>query len=383
LSHFQFSRGKRQACCDAFEALKIRFLAGNCLFIKSLRIENLRNLERVDILPHPRFNIIFGSNGAGKTSILESIVVLSRGRSFRTSQASELIGCTGKQFRVYAETVSDDHLVNRVGLERSDRHWRGRKNGQDLAQLSQLTSVLPLVLMEPNSHLLVSGAPEVRRKYLDWGMFHVEHEFLDTYRRYSKILKQRNAALRLRQVKVLDSIDEVFCQLGERLDRMRKAHCAAVSEQARVLLESLSPEMVGFRLEYCQGWSSETLKESLEGGRKGDLLRGATASGPHRGDISLEFNETPARNLLSRGEQKILAATLLLSQAAILSRQGEKPIILLDDLASEFDEVHFENVLARGLQMGGQVWISGIRKFSTTHEHKVFHVERGGTQEMV
>ncbi len=351
--------------------------------INSLRIENLRNLERAEILPHPRFNVFFGGNGAGKTSVLESVVVLSRGRSFRTTQASELIGRSGKLFRIYAETVGEDRVIRKQGLERSKSHWRAKKDGQDLAQLSQLTRVLPLVLMEPNSHLLVSGAPEIRRKYLDWGLFHVEQEFLDTYRRFAKILKQRNAALRFRQDKVLESIDEVFSELGMRLDEMRKSYCIGLASNVQATLERLSPGMEGFSLEYNRGWAREALKESLLDNRERDLLRGSTGSGPHRGDISLLFHDTPARSLLSRGEQKILAAALLLSQAEMLSERGEKPLILLDDLASEFDQAHFENVLQRALKVGGQVWLTGIQKCQNAMEHKVFHVERGRVQEVV
>jgi len=353
------------------------------LRIKSLSIENLRNLERAEILPHPRLNVFFGGNGAGKTSILESVVVLSRGRSFRTTQASELIGRYGKLFRIYAETVSQDQVIRKQGLERSKNHWRARKDGQDLAQLSQLTRVLPVVLMEPNSHLLVSGAPEIRRKYLDWGLFHVEHEFLDTYRRFAKILKQRNAALRFRQDKVLDSIDQVFCELGMHLDDMRKTYCIGVAQHVQALLEQLSPDLEGFSLEYNQGWTRQTLKESLVDNRASDTLRGATGSGPHRGDISLLVHDAPAKTLLSRGEQKILAAALLLAQAAILSKNGEKPMILLDDLASEFDQAHFENVLERALDIGSQVWLTGIEKCRIAEEQKVFHVERGRVQEVV
>jgi len=242
---------------------------------------------------------------------------------------------------------------------------------------------LPLVLMEPNSHLLVSGAPETRRKYLDWGMFHVEQEFLDIFRRYSKILKQRNAALRSKQERVLDSIDEVFSELGTQLDILRKAHCQAVSEQAQKTLKLLSPEMRRFRLDYCQGWSRLSLMDALKEHREGDLIRGATSPGPHRGDISLLIGDTPARNLLSRGEQKVLAATLLLSQAAILSETGEKPVILLDDLASEFDQSHFNSVLTQSLELGSQVWITGINRPTTSEPHKMFHVEHGLVQEMV
>jgi DNA replication and repair protein RecF len=353
------------------------------LFIKTLKIENIRNLARVDIDPNPTLNVLFGANGAGKTSVLESLVVLSRGRSFRTNQANELIGPEGDSFRVFAELSSQARKPVRLGLERSGKHWRARKDGADLSQLSQLTRDLPLVLMEPNSHLLVSGPPEIRRKYLDWGMFHVEHEFLDTWRRFSKILKQRNAALRFRQEDVLDSIDAVFSELGSRLGRLRRSHSDEISERAQGLLADLGSNLENIRFEYHNGWTKETLQESLLAGREGDLVRGTTGSGPHRADIALFYNEATARSVLSRGEQKLLSAALLLSQVEILAKLGEKPIVLLDDLGSEFDQDHFERVLSRALKSGGQVWVSGTRTHRAEVDHKVFHVEHGVVQEMV
>jgi DNA replication and repair protein RecF len=353
------------------------------LYLKKLQIKNLRNLAAVDIEPDPRLNMLFGGNGAGKTSVLESMVVLSRGRSFRTKQASELIGPAGDSFRVFAETINHSEKISRLGLERSGKHWRARKDGSDVSQLSQLTRDLPLVLMEPNSHLLVSGPPEVRRKYLDWGMFHVEQDFLDTWRRFSKILKQRNAALRFRQEDVLDSIDEVFCDLGTRLGQLRRQHSNAISEKVQILLKELGSGLQDIRLEYRDGWARDSLQESLAAGREGDLDRGVTGSGPHRADIALFHKEASARSVLSRGEQKLLSAALVLSQAGILSEQGENPVILLDDLASEFDQEHFESVLSKALEGRGQVWVSGTRNHLVEAEHKAFHVEHGVVQEMV
>jgi len=353
------------------------------LFIKTLKIENIRNLARVEIEPSPILNILFGANGAGKTSVLESLVVLSRGRSFRTNQANELIGPAGNSFRVFAESLNHSKNTTRLGLERSGKHWRARKNGDDLSQLSQLTRDLPLVLMEPNSHLLVSGPPEVRRKYLDWGMFHVEHEFLDTWRRFSKILKQRNAALRFRQEDVLDSIDEVFSDLGSRLGRLRRSHSDEISKRVQGLLKDLGSSLENIGFEYQCGWTKESLRESLIAGREGDLMRGTTGSGPHRADIAMLCGEASARSVLSRGEQKLLAATLLLSQVEILAKLGEKPIVLMDDLASEFDQQHSERVLNQALKSGGQVWVSGTRLHRAEVNHKVFHVEHGEVQEMV
>jgi DNA replication and repair protein RecF len=353
------------------------------LQITKLQISNLRNLESVEIEPHPGLNLLYGPNGAGKTSILESIVVLSRGRSFRTKQAEELIGRDGKTFNIFAEISGADKRTSRLGLERSNKHWRARKDGQDLTQLSQLTQELPLVLMEPNSHLLVSGAPEIRRKYLDWGVFHVEHEFLKVWRGFSKILKQRNAALRSRQTELLDSLDVVFAELGILIGRLRRSHSSEIAEHVQSLLKELSAGLDNIRVEYKDGWARNSLIKSLEENRENDLARGLTGSGPHRADISLLYQEASARSVLSRGEQKILAAALLLSQAEILAKKNRVPIILLDDLASEFDEDHYENVLNRALKIGGQVWVSGTRNIVPVQEHRVFHVKHGSVQEMV
>jgi len=210
------------------------------LKINTLQIENFRNLESVSFKPNPVMNFIIGNNGAGKTSILESIVVLSRGRSFRTPQASELVGPVKSTFNVFSETEKDGGECNRIGLERSGKHWRARKNGQDLPQISQLTRSLPLVLMEPNSHLLVSGAPEVRRRFLDWGVFHVEQEFLGVWRNYSKTLRQRNAALRQGRIDVIESIDEILFQLGSQLSQLREAYSKSISRETQSIISELS-----------------------------------------------------------------------------------------------------------------------------------------------
>ena len=353
------------------------------MLISKLKVENIRNLATVDIEPDPRLNIVHGANGAGKTSILESIVVLSRGRSFRTTQASELIGPEGDFFRVFAETCQMNAKTRRLGLERSGQHWRARSDGLELSQLSQLTRELPLVLMEPNSHLLVSGTPEVRRKYLDWGMFHVEREFLSVWRRFSKILKQRNAALRFQKEELLDSLDDVFVKAGIRLGELRKQHSEAVTAKVKELLKDLNPDLASLELNYSEGWQKNSLEEALLAGRQSDLSRGASGVGPHRADVSMVYKGSNAKGVLSRGEQKMLSSAMLLAQALVLGEFGEKPVLLMDDLASEFDADHFKIVLAKALDIGGQVWITGTENPVLKESRKVFHVEHGRVEEMV
>lgn len=353
------------------------------MIIKTLQIENLRNLESVSLQANPVLNYFVGNNGAGKTSVLESVVVLSRGRSFRASQSLELIGPSGPNFRVFAETEQDDRQRNRLGLERSGKHWKARKNSQDLAQISQLTRSLPLVLMEPDSHLLVSGPPEVRRKFLDWAVFHVEQTFLETWRRFSKALKQRNAALRVKQVDVVESIDEILAPLGTRLGELRGAYAELLSRDIKTIVSELSSDLNNIAIDYQNGWGAEPYHEALMKCRDRDLERGATSQGPHRADLVIMNGSTLARMVLSRGEQKILSSALLLAQARLLKSYGDKPVMLLDDLASEFDDAHFDRVLSKFIETGAQIWLTGTRKPLFSGEHAVFHVEHGNVRKML
>lgn len=353
------------------------------MILLKLHVENLRNLESLAFEPHPRLNVLYGDNGAGKTSILEAISVLSRGRSFRTPHASELTGPHEDTFRVFARASDSNEKEHRLGLERSSEHWRGRIDGEDVRQLSQLSKMLPLVVLEPDSHLLVSGPPDTRRRFIDWGMFHVEHAFLKEWRAYSRALKQRNAALRAQQVEVLDGLDAVLSQHGARLDEMRKAHVEALSSRIVGALEALKARVQGIELTYAPGWRGDTYLEALSARRSRDLEQGNTGVGPHRADLVITHETTAARAVLSRGEQKALAAAMLLTQGGLIKENGQQPMFLLDDLASEFDQDHFEVVLEHVLSLGGQAWLTGTERPEIEVAHRVFHVKQGAVQELV
>jgi DNA replication and repair protein RecF len=353
------------------------------VWVRALQAVNFRNLDALQLSPHPRLNYLWGDNGAGKTSVLEALVVLSRGRSFRTSQAAELTGPEGRSFQLFAEIENEQGARRRLGLERSGPHWRGRIDGRDLEQLSQLTRCLPLVLMEPDSHLLVAGPPEVRRKYLDWGMFHVEPRFLSAWRSYSKALKQRNAALRQGRADVLDSLDPVVAEHGTRLAALRAQHAAAVAERIDAMMDAIGQRVGPVGLHYENGWRADSYIESLDRNRKRDLERGLTGSGPHRADLLLTSGGQAARLRLSRGEQKTLAAALLLTQAEILAEFGPRPVLLMDDLVSEFDRRHFDDVLARAYATGAQLWLTGTAQPVLEQDHRMFHVKQGSVSKLV
>ena len=335
----------------------------------------------IDIQLHPDQNYFIGRNGAGKTSVLESIVVLAKGRSFRSGQISALVGPETKQFRVVATTSSAGDQQQTLGIERSGSEWRARRNGEDVRQLSDLAIYLPLVLIEPNSHLLISGPPEGRRRYLDWGVFHVEPDYLVQWRRYTRALKQRNAALRKRNTDVIASLDEILSGLGETINLARQVQIERLAPRLESTIGELSPSLKTIKLRYDKGWKDKVLLTALRESQQYDLERGTTGPGPHKADMPVYFKGKLAKERLSRGEQKILSAALLLSQASLMADSGEKPVLLMDDLASEFDETHLSRVLREGQKLKCQIWITG-----TTHapyvslgrqEHSMFHVEHG------
>lgn len=349
--------------------------------VKSLSISNVRNISKAQIDLNPCLNCFIGENGAGKTSILEAIAVLSKGRSFRPGQVVSLIGPAGESLQVVSKIESQSGDTHQLGLERAVDRWMARHNGADITNLSELTGLMPFVVLEPNSHTLVSGAPDGRRRYLDWGVFHVKHDFLTLWRRYQRVLKQRNAALKQSSKLMVESLNGQFIGLGEQLHQARKDHVERLDGLLQDQLALFCETLENVTLNYRKGWSGDSLEEAVELSTVRDLERGATGPGPHKADLLLAIDGVPAKERLSRGEQKAMTAALIMAQARMISEFGEMPVLMLDDLASELDELHLARVLSVGLSLGAQVWLTGTDMVpairSCDKPYTVFHVKHG------
>lgn len=349
--------------------------------VKSLSISNVRNISTAQIDLDPCLNYFIGDNGAGKTSILEALSVLSKGRSFRPGQISSLIGPDAESLQVVSKIESQAGEHHQLGLERDTSQWKARHNGADISNLSELTELLPFVVLEPNSHVLVSGPPDGRRRYLDWGVFHVEHQFLMLWRRYQRVLKQRNAALKQSSRPMVESLDSQFVQLGEQLHQARLDHIGRLEGLLQSQLSLFCETLENVTLSYKKGWSGDSLAEALEMSGMRDMEKGMTGPGPHKADLLLAIDGVPAKERLSRGEQKAMTAALIMAQARMISAHGELPVLMLDDLASELDEMHLARVLSVGVELGAQILLTGtglapaIR--SCNSPCTVFHVKHG------
>lgn len=351
--------------------------------LERLRIQDLRCLREVALALAPGINVFVGANGAGKTSVLEAVFLLSHARSFRSGAREALLARDASRLSVFAELRQTDDRLLRLGLGREAARWEARLDGAS-ASLGELIAECAVTCFEPGSHALIAGGAEERRRFLDWGVFHVEHVFLDSWRRYQRALKQRNSLLR-RGTEPGSALyapwETELAGLADWIDGQRRAYLERLRPILHACVTSLLPELGVLDLRYRRGWAEDRdLREQLEAQRVRDLARGHTSLGAHRADWSLAFDHAPQREHLSRGQEKLAALGCMLAQARLYAGQhGDWPIICLDDLASELDEAHQAAVIAQLADSGAQVLVTGTGLPEPLRglPHRMFHVEQG------
>lgn len=350
--------------------------------IVRLRIDGLRCLSNVDITLHPGINLFVGANGAGKTSLLEAAFLLSRASSFRAGSNESLIKRDAAGVSLFAELQHADGQSARVGLGRAVSRWEAKVDGESVA-IGQLVTQCAVICFEPGSHALIAGAADERRRYLDWGVFHVEHDFLVNWRRYQRALKQRNSLLRSGTVpgEWFEPWEAELAQAGAKLDDYRRHYVELLKPRMASGINGLLPELGTVEFRYRRGWpEGEDLRRLYELHRSRDVARGHTTIGPHRADWSIAFEHAPIREHLSRGQEKLTALACALAQAELYAgTRGEWPIVCLDDLASELDVAHQQAVVNRLSAAGAQILVTGTevpQALSGLPIH-VFHVEQG------
>lgn len=349
----------------------------------------VRNLLPLELSPGPDLNLVLGPNGAGKTSVIEAIHLLAYGRSFRGRVRDGLIRTGAEALEVFAEWEETGGVRRRAGLRHSGQAWTGRLDGESVQQLGDLCAALAAITFEPGSHALVTAGGEARRRFLDWGLFHVEQgedtSFQPIWRRYARALKQRNALLKQRAPRAqLEAWDAEFAAAAERLDLQRRAYVERLQPRFGTLTRELLPQLGEGRLHYRSGWRRDqlSLADALLLARDRDLATGFTSVGPHRADWRVEHDARPAGEALSRGQAKLTALACLLAQAEdFADRRGHWPVFLLDDLASELDRPHQQRLLARLRHSGAQVFVTGTDPVPGLADAgwlpAVFHVEHG------
>tara|TARA_B100002052_G_scaffold256351_1_gene247065 strand:+ start:6686 stop:7759 length:1074 start_codon:yes stop_codon:yes gene_type:complete len=351
--------------------------------LESLYVDHFRCIRRCDLQAAPGINCIVGDNASGKTSVLESIYILGRGQSFRQSQLSQAIHHDARALTVRALVENDDlGATHRIGCHITKRETAFKLDNQTTTRRYDLISALPLQHIDPNVHRLLEEGPQHRRHFLDWGVFHVEHAFFPAWRRYRRALKQRNRALRYQRPKhEIVAWDAELVEQGEIVDACRRRYLALVKEQLPENTEALIGEDA-LVFEYQPGWrGNDGYGAALAATLDQDVKARFTGNGPHRADIRINIAATRARDWVSRGQQKILTAALLLAQAHILNDlRGLKPILLIDDMAAELGQSYRETLAKEIVRSQAQCFITFLDRSlipRVLSDERVFHVEQG------
>lgn len=339
---------------------------------------------RIDLCPG--INFFIGENGSGKTSILESFDVLSRGHSFRTNRKADLIK-SQQQGLLIGATIDRDGTDQKLSIQKGeDNKTVVTVNGETADSLAEAAKLLPVRAFHPDSHLLVQGGSSERRRFLDWGVFHVKPEFLACWNRFQRCLKQRNALLKQRKRTRPEQWDDQIIECAAQIDACRSEYFYSWRTVVRDFLSELKPgkELL---VEYDRGWPADRdLAGLLEECYETDREKGTTQFGPHRADVHLLWDGLPAKCTASRGQQKVIALVMMLAQIRHFVRTlGKEGLVLIDDLASELDQKHRAWALRelRGLEQ--QTIVTQTENgldLSAWPEMKTFHVKQGSITEI-
>jgi DNA replication and repair protein RecF len=329
--------------------------------LRRVQVTDFRCLQSAVLELDSRFTLISGPNASGKTSLLEAIYVLGRGRSFRTRRLEHLIRRGSERFIVFGEVESVERTIS-LGVEGSPSGIRAKLGGAKVQSLAELATLLPVQIIDPEIHRLIEEGPSRRRRFLDWGVFHVEPRFVDDWQRFQQALKQRNAALKSRQPKSITSVwDGDVVRYGESLSAAR----ARYVEMLVPLATEISRRLLGMELSvsYRPGWGRDlSLSEALQQSWSADQDGGATQVGPHRAELSVRLNDLAVKDRISRGQQKLLAAALLMAQVKLFPQESPlQPSLLLDDPAAELDSERLRGLIGEIASQPIQLVVTTLR----------------------
>lgn len=343
--------------------------------IAEVQLGSFRCFESATFQPGPGLNLVAGANASGKTSILEALYFLGRGTSFRSARAEAAVRFEADRATLFARLGAG--VAGRVGLEISRVDGLAIRVDGAPGTRADLARALPVQILDPASHELVSGAPAGRRQFLDWGVFHVEPTFLPAWQRYRRALQQRNAALKTRNGSGAWVWDETLALDGTLVDACRRRFLALMSPRVTLVGERLLGADI--ELGYLSGWAEGTdLAAALVASRDRDLQMATSNVGPHRSDIRISVHTRRARDTVSRGQEKLVAAALTLAQVELVAESREQTIVLLvDEPGADLDREHLARLLTDVADAPVQSFVTSLDPATVALPPgaRAFHVE--------
>lgn len=363
-------------------------------YIDSLLVNNFRNYRQQQFNFHPRLNIISGANAQGKTNLLESIYYLSVTRSFRTNRDQELANWADKSFFIQGLFVKDDfkHKVQ-VGYQQNGQ-MKVSINGDTVSRYDHLQQ-FPVVVFSPDDLMIIRDGPATRRRFLNLQVSRLNSAYFKELRAYQRVLLQRNHLLKEakgRRIKeLLEPWDQSLINLGSNIISFRIATIEALEQEAQGFFSMMTDFKEILKLDYSGlvkegadlAATRENFKQALLEKCDLELRRGATAVGPHLDDLIISINDYDSRKYSSQGQKRTAALALKMAEVSLFIREnGDCPIILLDDVFSEFDDARKIHLLNFLKENAGQCFISTAAGLNDLFEmlnrdYKTFEIKQG------
>jgi DNA replication and repair protein RecF len=335
------------------------------LRIESLFIRQMRCLAHVDLRPSPRFNVISGDNGQGKTSILEAIYLVSTTKSFRTARFAELVAHGSDTASVRAEIIDrSERREQRIGLRGGTRHVA--IDGKRPASLAEYAVRSPAVVFHPGEMILSAGPASARRTLLDRVALFARASSIDDLQRYGAASRSRSRVLETKSPSApeLDAFEHLMAEHGAAISAARRE---AAGRIVPVMLEAFGRITHESRLveaEYRPGGpeTAAELGKALRSNRMLDRVRKSPRAGPHRDDLAVRLGGFDARTDASQGEHRAMTLALKVAEMSCIAKAREAyPVLLLDDVSSELDLSRTKLLLEFLGETPGQIFVTTTR----------------------
>lgn len=317
------------------------------MYLKKIELKNFRNYEEEAVEFHNKVNIITGKNAQGKTNLLESLYIMSLGKSFRTSRDTEMIGFGKEYCRAKSTSVKEGRKLEieiAIGHEGKTTKINGVKTEKNIDLLENVY----MVIFSPEDLKIVKDEPEKRRKFIDRELCQLKPVYYRNLGRYKKILQQRNSLLKQPEIKedVIAVWDESLAEYGAKIIHERRRFIEKLSRISREISRGITNGKEALEItyeanaEYKENYAEqkEYLKTLLTKNLKNDILRRSTSVGPHKDDLKICVEGVDIRHFGSQGQQRTAALSLKLAEIQLIKEETNvPPILLLDDVLSELD----------------------------------------------
>ena len=321
------------------------------MILTRIRLKDFRGYPSLELEFDPQRNYILGDNASGKTNLAEAIYYLSLARSFRTGDDVNLIRDEQESAYIEAE-VYEGNLRRVIGIEIGKKGKRITLNGKPLRRLSELATLVNVIIFAPSDASIFYGSPGETRNFLDVGISKQSEDYFRLIGRYNGLLKQRNSALKRPNpdLLVIKALTEQLIEISEPIIRYRAMFVTSLNSVLPTVLGKLRGDNPKCELVYRSfvkddGRFEENAQKAFDEALEGDLIRKSTSLGPQREDFSFKLNGKDISEFGSQGENRMAALALKLSPYLLVEDKDKKPICVLDDVLSELDAGHRENLL--------------------------------------